>query len=239
MKAGGAAATVSEGGGGCGGRAGGQRCGSSRRRRRAFDEAAYGIARAGGDRGRAEAAGIGQPGRRSRSRWRWRWRCRTGVGAARRGGKRLHLRGELLDLRGERAHLRLETVDARVRCRAIAGRRGVAVCRLRDGGPAACQRLERADQDLHVDELLLELLDALLQRGVAAGSRSSCRGWSWGWRARSGLQPRPAPAGGSGCGVTCVNAGSASPSCGTGWAKPGSGEEVNCKQCRSQHGCDM
>ena len=45
----------------------------------------------------------------------------------------------------------------------------------RNGGSAATpsprQRFKRADHDLHVDELLLELLDALFQAGVGIGLR--------------------------------------------------------------------
>jgi hypothetical protein len=42
------------------------------------------------------------------------------ISAARRGGERLHLRGQLLDLRGQRPHLRFQAVDAQIFGAAVA-----------------------------------------------------------------------------------------------------------------------
>ena len=71
----------------------------------------------------------------------------------------------MLDLRGEGAQLRFEAVEAHA-----VGAAAVAAAIAGAGGAAATaaarQQFERADHDLHVDELLLELLDALLQAGI-------------------------------------------------------------------------
>ena len=84
--------------------------------------------------------------------------------------KRAHLVLQLLELGGERANLRLQAVEAagvgsierggRARIGAGAGRAG--------GADALGQRFQRADHHLHVDQLLLELLDALAQAGLGA-----------------------------------------------------------------------
>ena len=88
----------------------------------------------------------------------------AGIGTTRLAAEGTHLVGQLLDLRGEGAQLGFEAIDAHaVGAAPVAGA-------TTGGGAAATatarQRFERADHDLHVDELLLELLDALLQTGI-------------------------------------------------------------------------
>jgi hypothetical protein len=100
------------------------------------------------------------------------------VGGDRRGGRqraaaatqRTHLVLQLLELGSKRADLRLQAVEAagiggiqrRSGARIGAGARGAG------GADPLGQRFEGADHHLHVDQLLLELLDALAQACVGA-----------------------------------------------------------------------
>jgi len=95
----------------------------------------------------------------------------AGIRTARLTREGAHLISQLLDLRGERTHLRFEAIEPNAvgTAAAIAGAAG---CRSGTAATAS-QRFERADHDLHVDELLLELFDAFLESGILTGLR--CR----------------------------------------------------------------
>ncbi len=103
------------------------------------------------------------------------------IGTARLAAEGAHLIGQLLDLRGQRAHLRLEAIEAH----AVGAAAAVAAAASGGGCATAAatgERFERADHDLHVDELLLELLDALLQsrsRWTACGAADFAFGCAW------------------------------------------------------------
>ena len=129
----------------------------------------------------------GRPGRGAAPAARCATGARTGT-----GGERAHLLLHLLQLGSERPDLRLDAVEA-AGVGGADGRRGPGDlppgCRRR-GSRAARQRFERSDHHLHVDQLLLELLDALAQcrsrlpgaRGGGLGrpgGRSLCAGGAW------------------------------------------------------------
>ena len=139
----------------------------------------------GRDRHRAEAGALGlrrsgldlrPPGTRRRPRSVAAWAPAGGSSPLRRG-ERAHLLLQVLELGRERPDLRLDAVEATGIGGADRGRRTGALPaagRGGRGGGAARQRFERADHHLHVDQLLLELLDALAQ-GAIARRRSLAR----------------------------------------------------------------
>ena len=101
----------------------------------------------------------------------------SGPASERRGwaAQGTHLIGQLLNLCGEGAQLRFHTVEAHAIGSAAeatvgGGRRRTAA------SAASRERFERADHNLHIDELFFELLDALLERGVF-GRRRRFRFW--------------------------------------------------------------
>ena len=96
-------------------------------------------------------------------------RYRRGFRTARCGRQGVHLLGQLLDLGCKRSHLRLEPIEPNVGGAAATAVRACSA-RSRSRGTTACKQFERADDHLHIDELLLELLDALFEPRVAGRS---------------------------------------------------------------------
>src|SRR5262245_40135398 len=112
------------------------------------------------------------------------------AGASREGA---HLLLHVLKLGSEGANLGLDAVEAaRIGCADSPRWRGAlpAAARTRWGGGAAAKRFERSHGDLHVHELLLELLDALAQRAVARSLAVARRcGHTLGGRRHARLSP--------------------------------------------------
>src|SRR5258706_3204997 len=97
----------------------------------------------------------------------------------------LDLLRELLELRRERPDLRLERVEARTVRAAQTPARHRDAAHGRGRTPSVSrQRLERADDDMEINELLLELLDPLAQLAVTPVSRSALRRALCRWRPR-------------------------------------------------------
>ncbi len=149
--------------------------------------------------------------RRTKGRPRLAARLGGGNGRGRReragaGRERAQLLLQLLHLGAERPDLRLDAVEPP----RFGGTEGGCRAGLRTpngggrSGRAAGQRFERADHHLHVDELLLELLDALAQASLARRSAALARGhggFRGRHRRRSSHGPRLPAHGGIGLGL--------------------------------------